>query len=63
MHLTRAEKERLLDSRLKIQSVTKALQHIEPGKLRDFEEIRQCLESADRSIGGVLRSSGPDRRD
>jgi hypothetical protein len=55
MALTRVERERLTDSRLKIQSVTKSLTHIDSKKIRDLDEIRQCLDAADRSIRGALR--------
>ncbi|HTX39203.1 MAG TPA: hypothetical protein VME43_29465 [Bryobacteraceae bacterium] len=56
MALTRAEKERLTDSRLKIQSVTGSLNHVDPKKVPDFEEIQECLEQAEKSLSGALRS-------
>ncbi len=63
MALTRVERERLLDSRLKIQSVAKSLKHIDPQKLRDFEEITECLAAADRSLGGALHGADPEPHD
>ena len=57
MALTRVEKERLTDSRLKVQSITNSLKHIDPGKIRDFEEIQECLEDTERSLGEALQSS------
>ncbi|MDR3703422.1 MAG: hypothetical protein P4L56_27485 [Candidatus Sulfopaludibacter sp.] len=62
MALTRAEKERIADSRLKIQSVADSLKKVDPKKLQDFEEIQTCLEDADKSLLETLRSdSGPNR--
>ena len=59
MALTRVERERITDSRLKIQSVTKSLMHVDPRKLRKFKEIRECLEAADQSLSGALRDRDP----
>jgi hypothetical protein len=56
MALTRADKERIADSRLKIQSVADSLKKVDPRKLRDFEEIQECLEDADKSLSGTLLS-------
>ncbi len=56
MALTRAEKERIADSRLKIQSVSDSLKKVDPKKLRDFEDIQDCLEDADKSLSQTLRS-------
>ena len=56
MRLTRVEKERLKDSRLKLQSVAESLQQVDPQKVPQFEKIEECLESAERSLGGVLGS-------
>jgi hypothetical protein len=60
MALTRTEKERITDSRLKLQSVANSLNHIDPQKVPDFEDIQECLENADRSLSGALRSSQPE---
>jgi hypothetical protein len=59
MALTRVEKERVTDSRLKIQSAANSLKHVDPKKVPRYEEIQECLESADKNLGGALRSS-PD---
>ena len=56
MALTRVERERITDSRLKIQSVADSLSHVDHRKIPDFEEIRDCLEDADRSLSGALRA-------
>jgi hypothetical protein len=60
MALTRVERERITDSRLKLQSVSNSLNRIDPGKMPDFEEIKECLEDADKSLGSLLRSSQSD---
>lgn len=57
MALTRVEKERITDSRMKVQSITNSLKQVDPNKIRDFEEIQECLKDADRSLGEALRSS------
>jgi hypothetical protein len=60
MPLTRVEPERITDSRLKIQAVAHRLKGVDPQKVPDFEEIEECLEDADKSLGGALRSSVSD---
>jgi hypothetical protein len=56
MTLTRAERERITDSRLKIQAVADSLNHVDPRKVPDIPTIQECLEGADRSLSGALRS-------
>jgi hypothetical protein len=56
MALTRVEKERVSDSRLKIQSVNNSLKHVDPKKLPHLEEIRECLDEAEESLTGALSS-------
>ena len=58
MALSRVEKERLTDSRQKIQSVARSLREIDPDQIPDYEAIESCLEDANRSLGRALRSSG-----
>jgi hypothetical protein len=60
MPLTRVERERITDSQLKIQAVANRLKGVDPQKVPDFEEIEECLEDADKSRGGALRSSVSD---
>lgn len=55
MKLTRVEKERVSDSRLKIQSVTDSLKHVDPFKIEDIQEIEECLEEAEQSLSEALR--------
>jgi hypothetical protein len=59
MTLTRVERERITDSRLKIQAISHSLNGVDPNKVPDFEEIQECLDEADKSLGGALRSSEP----
>jgi len=61
MTLTRIERERLTDSRLKIQSVARSLNHVDPKKIPDFREIEKCLEDADKNLGVALRSADAER--
>ena len=56
MSFTRAEKERISDNLLKIQAVARSLKHLDRKKVPDLKEIEECLEGADRSLGGTLRS-------
>jgi hypothetical protein len=58
MALTRTEKERIVDSRLKIQSVAQSLDQVDPGKVPNFEEIQDCLEGAEESLDEALKPSG-----
>jgi hypothetical protein len=60
MALTRVEQERITDSRLKVQSIANSLRHIDPNKIRHFEEIQECLEDTDRSLKEALRSAPPN---
>jgi hypothetical protein len=56
MRLTRVEKERITDSRLKLQSVADSLKHVDPKKVSAFEEIKDCLEAADKNLRGALHA-------
>jgi hypothetical protein len=59
MALTRTERERIADSRLKIQSVAQTLNHVDPRKVPNFKEIQDCLEGAEESLEGALKPGGP----
>jgi len=61
MVLTRVERERLRDSQMKIQAVTKTLKHIDPKKVPDLTDIEKCLLDANRSLTGALRESQSER--
>jgi hypothetical protein len=62
MRLTQVEKERISDSRMKLQSVAHALNHVDPKKIPGFEEIQECLDGAEKSLRGALRAPETDRR-
>jgi hypothetical protein len=62
MALSRAERERIADNRMKIRSAADSLSHIDPSKINDFEAIQECLENADKNLTGALESSdGPGK--
>jgi hypothetical protein len=60
MALTRVERERITDSKLKIQAITNSLNGVDPEKVPHFEQIQECLEDADQRLAGALRSSESD---
>jgi len=57
MALTRAERERIADNRLKLRSVANSLAHLDPAKVEDMAAIQDCLEDAERNLAGALGSS------
>jgi hypothetical protein len=59
MALTPAERERLIDSRAKIQSVARSLKHVNPKEVADYSQVEECLEDADRSLTETLRKKSP----
>jgi hypothetical protein len=60
MALTNVERERLSDSRAKIQSVVRSLKHVDREKIPDGAEIEDCLEDADKSLTEALRPKSAD---
>jgi len=58
MALNRVEKERIRDSLLKLQSVASSLNHVDSNEIPHLEDIQECLEDADKILGGALRSPG-----
>jgi hypothetical protein len=61
MTLTRVEKERISDARLKLQSAARSLKHVDASKVPDHGDIEDCLEDAEESLGSALRSSTSSR--
>ena len=57
MSLTRVERERITDSRLRLQTVANSLKHVDPDKVPKMEEIQECLDQADRNLDRALRKS------
>ena len=60
-NLTLAERERITDSVLKIQSVRSSLEKLDRVKIPSKEEIDSCLKTADESLRGILGYSGPNK--
>lgn len=56
LDLTQEERARITDSAHKIQSATHSLTHVDPRKVPSLDEIQSCLESADKTLRGVLRA-------
>ena len=63
MALTRTERERVSDSRLKIQSAAKNLATLDPGKVPDAAEIQECLEGAEDSLQRALHEAETEAHD
>jgi hypothetical protein len=61
VELTREERARITDSKHMIQSVADVLTHIDGRKIPGFDEIVECLENADQSLRGALRSQSEDQ--
>ena len=57
MALTKVERERIKDSRLRIQTVANSLKNVNPEKVPQMEEIQECLDQADRTLDHALRKS------
>lgn len=54
MKLTNAERERISDSALKVQSVRKSLDHIAKTIIPNREELEDCLENVDQKLREAL---------
>jgi hypothetical protein len=57
MAMTRAEKERLNDIRLKLQSAARSLQHLPESDIPDYDQIEKCLDNADQNLRDAVQSS------
>ena len=55
MALTRVDKERIKDSRLKLQSVANSLKQVTSKGINGIDEIQECLKDAEKSLDGALR--------
>src|SRR5262252_6923205 len=55
--LSRVEKERLADSRMKLQSVARTLREVDPKKVRNIEAIEECIDDAEKTLKGTLKES------
>lgn len=52
--LTLDERERIIDSSLKVQSVQNSLKHVGENKIPGMKEITACLKGVDRSLRAAL---------
>ena len=55
--MTKEQKERVRDSRLKIQSARETLRHVNPKEIPEFEQLEECLEDVERNLGSALRNA------
>jgi hypothetical protein len=62
MKLTEVERERITDSRAKLQSVARTLKHVDPRKVQDFHAIQDCLDDANKNLASALKDSGSGTR-
>jgi hypothetical protein len=53
MGLTRPERERVIDSRHKIQSAASSLKRVGE-KIPDYDSVEECLENVEKSLGAAL---------
>ena len=56
MPLTRVERERVADSRLKIQAAASSLAQVDPRHVPDFEGIQECLHTVEKGLRGALQA-------
>lgn len=59
--LTNEERARVTDTKHNIQAASLSLSRLDPRKVPKIEEIEQCLENADKTLRGLLQSSGPTK--
>jgi hypothetical protein len=59
VELTQEERVRITDSTHKIQSANHSLARVDPSKIPEIDGIHECLENADKTLRGVLRSFKP----
>jgi len=57
MGLSKVERERVSDSRLKLKSVARSLQHVDPRKIENLDDIQECLDTADQSLRRALQTA------
>jgi hypothetical protein len=57
MQLSQEERARIKDSTHKIQSVNDSLAHVDPAKIPEIEEIKDCLQDSDKALRRVLQTA------
>jgi hypothetical protein len=60
MPLSKIERERIKDSRVRIQAIADSLKRVAPQKVPDMDAIKECLQEAEKSLELALRSSDTD---
>jgi hypothetical protein len=55
MGLTKVEKERISDSRMKLQSISISLDQIDPDRVPGLDDIQECLGEAEKALSVALR--------
>jgi hypothetical protein len=60
--LTQAELARINDTAHSIQSADENLAEVNPRKIPGYEEIRACLQNADKTLRKVMRALRPPIR-
>ncbi|HUO29141.1 MAG TPA: hypothetical protein VMU80_07990 [Bryobacteraceae bacterium] len=60
MALTKVERERVSDSRMKIQSVARSLREVNPKRIPGFDEMETCLDDAEKNLTRALRQSAAE---
>ena len=56
MSLSKVDRERISDSRLKIQSVAETLGDVDPEQIPRVHDIQECLADAEKTLSAALRS-------
>ena len=54
--LSKVDRERISDSRLKIQSVAETLGDVDPEQIPRVHDIQECLADAEKTLSAALRS-------
>ena len=54
-HLTKSERAKITDSVHSIQSARASLADIDETKVREVDEIQDCLENADKNLRAALK--------
>ena len=62
LELTQEDRARINDTTHKIQSADETLTHVDPRKIPGLAAIRKCLQNADKTLRGVMRSFRPRMR-
>ena len=59
--LTHVEKERVNDSRLKLQSVSKSLKQVNPKEIPGIQALEDCLDDAEKNLRKALDQKSEEK--